>query len=579
VVIAAPEDPLPPVPDEDRYPVPAETDSDAVELAPITIPAPTAPGELPEGAELKESEGGETFDVYAYQDGAHIAQVFAGDVNFESENGKWLDLALTEDETGFVGVTGEGGSITVRFPAVLSAKTPVSYEGTEGSLLAAPVGVAETKAVAEGLSVTYSQALSYTDFTYTLTSGGYKETVVLQSGKASPALAWELQATGLSLSPSLEGGIDLLGADGPIGSIDPAVVTDASGKQTTGVYGLEDLGAGSYVLSLVIDPLFLAEAAYPVVVDPGVHDNSANPEEATRDGYTDSSKPNTSYETANRLWVGNSPNRHTFVKFDIESLKRDERIIYSALMYLFNVSGSGGSVEARWVDTNWPSGNLKWNNQPTAGSVIDTDHGMDNGWAFWELEEQYQHHMPNVPGVTFWANNGSRLAKPSGASAYEFYSKEAIAGTDGDPFLVLSWNDLPNAPDLKYPNPGDTIEHESPTLRTDGLPNDYNGDKRYINFQISDDGSNWTGSHLVHESGWLKEENSYTVPAGVLTDGQQYFWRPSPGTATTSRTASATPGRSRPPAFETSPSRSSTTARTSAGGCGPSPLVTAWRSR
>jgi hypothetical protein len=150
--VSALADPLPPVADEDRYPVPAETDSDAVELEPITIPAPTAPSELPEGAELKLSEGAETFDVYSYQDGTHIAQVFSGDVNYESENGKWLDLALTEDETGFVGVTGEGGSTTVRFPAALSAKTPVSYEGPEGSL-ATPVGAADPQATKGWLTI------------------------------------------------------------------------------------------------------------------------------------------------------------------------------------------------------------------------------------------------------------------------------------------------------------------------------------------------------------------------------------------------------------------------------------------
>src|SRR3972149_10005768 len=117
-----------------------------------------------------------SFDVYSYQDGPHIAKVFAGNVNHPAENGKWLALSLAEDETGFVGVTGQGGSITVRFPAVLSPKSPVAYEGPQGTLLAAPVGVAEAKAVAADLSVVYPQALPATAFPYTPPSHGPQET-------------------------------------------------------------------------------------------------------------------------------------------------------------------------------------------------------------------------------------------------------------------------------------------------------------------------------------------------------------------------------------------------------------------
>lgn len=526
----APPGPVPPpIPAGDRIPVGVPADPQGRHLPPVAIPTTGATrGQVPPGAVLDRGLGAENVDVYRYRGAEHMALVHTRDVNYQDVNGDWVDLMLAPTPGGWEGVTGAAGSVTVRFPDRLGPNSSITYTSPAGTIAVVPESVTSVPGTQNDLSVTYANAMAATDLTYTLDAHGYKENVILRTPAADPAIAWSVRTDGLTLQPGLDGSITIVDSQGiAMGTISAPLLIDATGASAASTYSLTESADGEYRLALVPDASFLATATFPVVVDPGIHDNNDNPEEATRDTYVNSSAAGTSYENAGELWVGTSPNRHTFVKFDISNRTRDERIIYGAVMSLAKVSGSGGDIEARRVTGNWPatSPGMTFNNMPPVGATIDPSHTTDQSWSSWELKEQYQHMMPAVPGLTFWANQGTRLSKPLGTSAYKFYSSEAFSGTAGDPVLFLSWNDQPAAPTLRAPDPDATIESESPTLKIDQLPNDFNGDKVYTRFQISDNGTDWTGSHLVHQSGWLKQETSYSVPAGALTDGQTYWWR------------------------------------------------------
>ena len=96
----------------------------------------------------------------------------------------------------------------------------------------------------------------------------------------------------MSLTPNKSGGIDIFAAGSPIGTIAPPIAYDSSPDHagSVGTFTLTDTGAGTYSLRVAMDPAFMASAVYPVVLDPTV-------DAATeRDGYVDSTAPNTSFE-------------------------------------------------------------------------------------------------------------------------------------------------------------------------------------------------------------------------------------------------------------------------------------------
>ena len=522
--ITGPKAPPAPIPDVARMPIIAKGSESPPSRPPELIPTPSDPDSPPSDAELLKEAGAAQEDVYAWGDegAAHLAAIHTEDVNYLDASGEWRDLKLVETDSGWDAITGEGGDVTVSFPAALGSKSPVVFAIGGGAISVSPVGVESATAVADGLGVRYPDALHDTDITYTLDSTGYKETIIWKTPEAPGSLSWDLSVRNLVLVTAKDGSIELANATGSIGAISPPKITDAKGSAIAAGYLLTPNVDGSYRLELQIDPATLKDAAYPITIDPGVHDNSGNPEEAEKDTYVDGSNQGSSFMAATQLKVGNTPARHTYVKFAVGAFQKDERLVYDANMWLEQISGTGGNILAHRVDQTWPA-TMTWNNKPTVNQLIDGDHEFLGGFARWQLKEQYQ-HIIQTNYANHWSNEGTRLSKPEGTSEWVFYSTEAAPGTPGDPILWLTWNDLPASPTLDTPAGAATVKTTSPTLKVNAVPNDFNNDGVYVQFQVSDDGT-WTGSHLVHQSGWLLKQKSYVVPSGILVDGTQYWWR------------------------------------------------------
>lgn len=170
----------------------------------------------------------------------------------------------------------------------------------------------------------------------------------------------------------------------------------------------------------------------------------------------------------------------------------------------------------------WPNP-LTWNTQPTVDStVLDSANcTVCMGWMQFDVTDMYQHVLQTDIAEP-WTDHGIR-ASTDGSATYVFRSAESAGG----PVLALVWNDLPSAPNLDKPATAYVSEDDTPTLKIEGgqqWPNDNNGDDVLVQFQISDDASNFSGSHIVWESPWI-DTRSYVVPSGVLVDGQTYYWR------------------------------------------------------
>ncbi len=517
----------PPITGDQRIPVFVEPQLDGIPAdAPQVAPGvsdPADPESAVAGAAAVPLEGQASLDAFADapSQGTHVALVYPADVNDQGRQGYWHDiwLALTAT-TGGWSATLDG--ITVSFPSVLSEQTPITSDLADGSIAIAPVGV-EAAGTSDGTTVTYADALPGVDLIYRAVPGGYSEQVVFKSAAASTQLSYAIHTSGLSLARNEGGGLDIYGVGGVwVGWLPTPVAYDSSPEPAGSVPAttFTDLGGGSYSLDIALDPTFMASATYPVALDPQVDRNPS------RDGYTNSANPDTSYEGSSYLKVGSGI--RSFLRFDIDSLQNDGRLVYDATMFLYPTAAGDVAIDAKRVTDSWPAaGNLDWNHQPPLGQIIDTASSpTSQGWWSWQLKELYQHYIdPTDTYNTHWPDYGVGL---SASNAKTFYSTES----GGLPVLYITYNDRPGQPTPEGPGtgPGDQVivETPSPTLRILGgaanWPDDPNGDEVLVNFQISDDGANWEGSHLVYESPF-NDTHSFTVPAGVLTDGQRYWWR------------------------------------------------------
>jgi RHS repeat-associated protein len=532
IEMAPPEPPAPPLPDGVRDPVPAETDVDASKIPPTDLVKPTETVQevVEEEAVLEKQEGGENFDAYSTDDGGtHFAVVYPEQVNYEAPNGDWNDLSpqLAESVDGW---TASPDDAVVTFPSTLASDAPVQISLTEGSFSAVPTGITSTKGELTDDSVAYDSAAPSTLYRYTLTDSGYKEEIVWKNEEAAADLGWDLTTKGLTLEPSEFGEIGILAGGVQIGELPAPIVRDSSAEleETAAIYSLKDLGDGSYHLAATVDPEFLKTATYPITIDPTPqHDDRP----ADRDLYVSHANAGTDFEADPLLRIrGTSGSeRNSYLRFGIDAIQKDDRLVYDAELSLYAKQvNNAGDVRARRVTGDW-NPNITWNNKPSVGMEIDAQQEQycptqENctPWRLWKLENLYQHYI-RTGYSGHWDDKGVELEADS--ASIDFHSKEQtqFAGDSADPRLFLTWNDLPANPSNLL-GPGSTVESPSPKLAIADLPNDQNGDKVYVRFQVDTDPTFPQGS-IDFTSPWQKQEKSYVVPSGALTDGQTYYWR------------------------------------------------------
>ncbi|MEX0666731.1 MAG: DNRLRE domain-containing protein, partial [Acidimicrobiia bacterium] len=358
---------------------------------------------------------------------------------------------------------------------------------------------------------------------YMLAPQGYKELILLKNKAAAGTVSYSITAPGFDLRLEPTGEVSFLSQGVVVAVVPQPAVWDSSPSpvHTFGAYSVKPLGDGKFEVLVEVDPAYLEAATFPVTIDPGSQYVFG---QGNDDTYVSSDAPDTDYRTSWLQVANGSVQKHAFVRFDTDSFQRDDRIVYGAELSLYVDSGPTGGpmVDARRVTQAWPTP-LTWNTQPTVDSqVLDSANcSVCVGWMQFDLKEMYQHVL-QTDISTPWSDHGIR-ASTDGSATYVFRSAESAAG----PVLALVWNDLPSAPNLDKPATAYVSEDDTPTLKIEGgdqWPNDNNGDDVLVQFQISDDASDFSSSHIAWESPWI-DTRSYVVPSGVLVDGQTYYWR------------------------------------------------------
>ncbi|MBI4261392.1 MAG: DNRLRE domain-containing protein, partial [Actinobacteria bacterium] len=500
-----------PLTDADRIPVPAPTDLNGVLDPPLGTPE-FGDALTPEGIFSDEflvpEEGEASMDVYAPGPdvGAHLAVVSADLFNVLAPDGKWEDAALVADGTGW---SLQAGAFTAQLPASLGPDSPVTFEVAGHVVGAVPVGVKGAPGTVEGTTVRYEGALPGADLVYEITATGVKEEVVLD-GTATPALAWTVTAPGLDLILTPEGEVSVELGKLQVATIPAPVIYDSAvpPAEAKGTYTLAPSADGSYLLSLVIDPGFLAQATYPVVVDPGLTQPGPS-----IDTYVDSNQPSQGHSGSTTLITGPKTTKRTFIKFPT-SWQQAGRLVYSAEIWLKNITQNNTfePITGRRVTSNWGTG-VNWNNQPVADTPPPerNDLGATGGWFKLQMKNLYQRYNDGE-----YPDYGVRIHSTDSKT---FHSSEGTTA----PYLLVEFNDLPAAPTPTGPGNGVVVETNTPTLKISGLPTDPNGDEVLVRYQLTENQGTWSGPG-THTSGWT-DETTFQVPSSWLTDGGQYWWR------------------------------------------------------
>lgn len=484
--------------------------------------------------------------------GNHLVKITLDPQNYQDAQGAWhkIDTSLVHTAPGAdpgdgiiyegSGWTNQDGPVKVFFPDALAPDSPVTWTVDQGSLSIVPLGLSE-KVVGQLDEewVRYSGVLPAVDVAYSATAMGYKENVSFAEPPLDKSAQWDVQASGLTLSANQEeGSIIIRSEQGQVGYFPAAVATDASEGEGHPVvssnfpYALEDLGGGHYTITVTYDAAFLEDPAtvYPVVLDP----SPTTEKRVQKDTWAWSA---TGHQSENQNGSGNlqaggsTGTKYPYVKFDLSCCRDPDHLVYWAQMALKptgqSQSSNNGDVDVYRVKTDWGETSLTWNLQPEVGTTVwDTATAGDvqGGWQYWDglgdlyqnlIDETYSHYgvqlkAPNTANWHVWCSddNGNSYCTPSSDKGH----------------LWFVYNDLPPAPTVNAPEDDATIQVASPTLSVTGMPVDPDGDDVRLNFQVSDDGLNWTGTHLAWASDWIDDINA-VVDAGALKDGEDYYWR------------------------------------------------------
>jgi RHS repeat-associated protein len=517
----------PPISDAERQPVDATVDQPTAKVTP-DIPDGDTPAEIVDDQTEIPSQETSTASAYRDSDGGHLLDITPTAQNFQAPSGTWQDIDTTLVATDG-GYRSAAGPTQLFLPDPLSASSPIRLTLPQGTLAVLPLGPSggagspEAHPAVDGSIAEYADAFPGVDLNYQSIPGGYKEGVVLTTQPAGDRFAWDVTTTGLSLRLEAAGQISLLAGTQVIATFPPPMVYDSNVDPETGVgvrsdnfsYALADLGGGHYRIDTLFDQPYLADPAraYPVTIDPSPIQSTLT---STSDTDVSSCDPNTNFSSDIYVRTGGSCSRNTFIHFNVASYKKGGRITYQGQLQLDKSNSGGDATGVRRPTADWTATTLTWNTQPTVGATVwaSTTGGAGN-WQMWEIGNLYQKLLDGT-----MADNGIRLSSGN----YNEYTSHNYSGDAFAPHLFLVYNDLPAATTLSYPSDNVTINVQSPALAVTAMPTDPNTDDTWVQFQVSDDGTNWTGTHLVDSSLWL-DAKSWSVDAGSLKDGQTYWWR------------------------------------------------------
>ncbi len=483
------------------------------------------PSAMVKGLQPDRKASGEYVNVYDVDGEPHVAQFSMAPLNYQDDAGEWLPIDATLKQDGNGGYTNAAAGFSLGFPAQWSKDSPVTFS-QDGMTFSEWIDGSQPSAVKQSgaQSVTYTGAATATDVEFDSTNSGSRQVITLTDASAGSTVTEDITTTGgMQLELQQDGSISLVDAKGAnVGSIPAPSVSDSGTDPLTGdpnegpvSYQLSG-GDGSYQLLIVVDPSWLAGAKFPVTIDP----TTVTPSDSM-DTYVDDAHTSSSYggsATLNVKAQTSSNAQHAFLNFPVGTYFGTGVKILQANVQVYSEPASASSiaVNLRRVTGGW-SNSTTWTSAPSMDSTVyDTVTTNPSHWATFTATSLYQKIFD------VGTNDGVALVTPSSSSnnQVQFASRETSDGAL--PALTVIYDQPPSAPTLDSPGTGGpTLSYGSPTLAVNGPSTDPEGDDMTTLYQIASDSA---FSNIV-TSGSVGNGDSWTVPSGVLQDGQTYYWR------------------------------------------------------
>jgi RHS repeat-associated protein len=521
----------------------------SIQTAPPVLAAPTPAAQpavqMPSAASLNHKQAPTEVpslrdaysNTYDNHDGTFTASVSAGPINYKpagSSTYQPIDLAIApikggngrlrvsktpvpieigapDDPAGFVSVdTGEG---------VIRLRLATGYRpGLAGSNPAISNGQADVSGLLPGVDLQVIPAVD-----------GDRLFLTLSSRPTSSFFVFALDSGGLTPALQADGSISFTDKAGTVVATMPApYATDSTpdGRLGGGSYTNEVsyslIGKGpNTLLTVGVDPTWLATATYPVFVDPSTTvSTTAN----VADTFIDAKYPTTNFHnywggTYYELLLGQDPSYPTQICYPLIRFNMPAAVmgstINSAILEVdpWHQYYSPPTATTTWVDqitSSWSYSGVTWNTEPSHTGVIASQDLVQGQYSSFNV----------TSSVQGWANGqsdyGFLLHENGNGSTYW---KRLIASTDSTkaiPLLAITYN-LPIATPTS-PISGNWTNSENLSW---SYYDQSNISQTQSNVIVSTSPS--LGSPIV-STGWVNNPAwNYTISAN-LTKGTTYYW-------------------------------------------------------
>lgn len=459
---------------------------------------------------IDSSEFSNTFDL---GDGFRATEISSTPVNYETGSGEWEQIPTSIEplSDGSWGVP--DNPLEPTFAAASDADAVASFSsdgyslsftllGGESSTLEDETSSGEQTAANEAV---YKDVFDGVDLAYEVSASAVKETLVLQEAPAAgeSSWSWDVSAPGLTLVKDEFGDLKFKNPNGKtVFRIPAPVMWDSSGEADVREPA-EHPVATSYssipngwrlTLNAAADWLNAADRQYPVYVDP-----TTTLGDSTLTAYKSDGATRTDY-----VHIGNSRDSNTNkiwrtqVKYPYSSLFGKQ-----VLDATINASYQSGSTAAFTGSINTAS--------CTGYSCVGTNLG-----AFSVASVGSASPNALASQIATWVNSGvaNKMIVIRGSEA-STYTYKALNTT-----LSVLWRELPRVVAFTGPSPAQGATTTTrPTLNV-AVANP-GGGTASVRYTISTASPVW--DDFTHRSPW-GAPGPYTVPAGALTPGVQYYW-------------------------------------------------------
>ncbi|MDX3615694.1 DNRLRE domain-containing protein [Streptomyces europaeiscabiei] len=473
----------------------------------------------------------ETGSTYANPDGTLTAEAFAAQVRVK-EDGRWKELDTSLSDTGTALTPDTAAADITVSDGGDTALASVSEDGRTFGL-----GWAEKlpSPTVDGDTASYDLGAGET-LEVTALPQGFSQNVLLDRAPDEPvSYRIPLELDGLTLAEADSGHLLLTDPSGALIAEAPApMMWDSSRNELSGEperqarvdADIETAADGSQTLVLTPDAGFLAEATYPVTVDP-TSTLAVTTDTWVATNYTDSQVSST--ELKSGTYDAGGTKARSYLKFDVSDFA-DKHITDTNLsLYSYwssSCSTAGAGTQIRRITSTWSSSTVTWDEQPsttTTGAVTSTaakgySDDCPAGTVNFDIDDIVQDW---ADGSTNYGIQVRGASETDSLTWRRYRSANYIASDSAvEPHLTVTYNSYPSTATQILPPASAVTPDATPTLWA--RASDADADQLRYTFEVWDSGL--TTRKTTGNSKYLLSGRMGTWTAGTLAAGT-YKWR------------------------------------------------------